>query len=314
MSDVPEGPVTVLYIVGAGRSGSTIVDNVIGQIPGYFSAGEVVYFWQRLLIEGRRCGCGQVGSDCEVWSQVIECLDNPDEAVAASMVAHARSEMRIRHVPAMLTERGMRRTRRHLGPEYRERLSVLYQAIAAVTDARVVVDSSKFPGYGRVVSDLPNVDARVLHLVRDPRAVAYSWMRKKAQPDTDALAHMMQRRSRVVAPRWVTANLAAETLWRGESGTYARIRYEDFVADPQTTLDGALLDLGLDPLPDNIIEDGTVHLGTNHTVSGNPSRFENGNVQLRADDEWKTAMTDRDYRLVSALTWPLLVRYRYPSR
>jgi len=309
---LPADPVKVLYIVGAGRSGSTIVDNVLGQIPGFFSAGEIVYFWQRMLLEGRRCGCGSAGDECEVWSRVIEQLGDPDEATVNLMVERARSEMRIRHVPLMLTSRGMARTREHLGPEYRDRLGSLYRSIAAVTGAEVVVDSSKFPGYGGVVADLPDVDMRVLHLVRDSRAVAYSWMRKKAQPDTDAIAHMMQRRARTVAPRWMTANLASEALWRRTPERYVRVRYEDFVADPQVTLNGALQSLGMDPLPDGIIDDGYVHLGTNHTVSGNPSRFATGAVRLRVDDEWETKMSPKDFRLVTAVTWPLLARYGYP--
>ncbi|MEA3510460.1 MAG: sulfotransferase [Actinomycetota bacterium] len=311
MSELPADRVKVLYIVGAGRSGSTIVDNVLGQIPGYFSAGEIVYFWQRMLVEGRRCGCGSVGNECEVWARVIDQLGTPNEATVNLMIGRTRSEMRIRHVPVMLTSRGMARTRENLGPEYRDLLGGLYRSIAAVSGAQVVVDSSKFPGYGSVVADLPEVDMRVLHLVRDSRAVAYSWLRKKDQPDTDAIAHMMQRRPGTVAPRWMTANVASEALWRRTPGSYVRIRYEDFVADPQTTLDGALQGLGMNPVPGGIIDNGYVHLGTNHTISGNPSRFATGAIRLRDDDEWKIKMSPKDSRLVTAVTWPLLLRYGY---
>jgi len=34
----------VLYIAGWGRSGSTILDNVLGQLDGCFSTGELNYF------------------------------------------------------------------------------------------------------------------------------------------------------------------------------------------------------------------------------------------------------------------------------
>lgn len=39
--------VKVLYVIGWGRSGSTILDNVLGQLDGCFSTGELHYFWER---------------------------------------------------------------------------------------------------------------------------------------------------------------------------------------------------------------------------------------------------------------------------
>ena len=48
----------------------------------------------------------------------------------------------------------------------------------------------------------------------------------------------------------------------------------------------------------------------NHSVAGNPDRLRHGQITLRSDDRWRTAMASRDRRLVSALTAPLLLRYR----
>src|SRR5215204_2827150 len=51
--------VTVLYIGGHGRSGSTILAQTLGQIPGFVNVGEVWQVWYRGLRENERCGCGQ---------------------------------------------------------------------------------------------------------------------------------------------------------------------------------------------------------------------------------------------------------------
>ena len=40
-------------------------------------------------------------------------------------------------------------------------------------------------------------------------------------------------------------------------------------------------------------------------------RGESRRLELAPDDEWKTRMRRGDHRLVTALTWPLLLRYRY---
>ena len=42
-----EARATVLYIGGMGRSGSTLVDRVLGQAPGVCSVGELVFLWER---------------------------------------------------------------------------------------------------------------------------------------------------------------------------------------------------------------------------------------------------------------------------
>ena len=62
--------VKVLYIAGWGRSGSTILTNLLGQVPGFFSGGELRYLWERNLAGGHECGCGEAFLDCKIWSRV----------------------------------------------------------------------------------------------------------------------------------------------------------------------------------------------------------------------------------------------------
>lgn len=63
-------PVTVLYIGAFGRSGSTILGQVLGRMPGFVNVGEAWQVWQRGLRENERCGCGQPFRSCEFWSAV----------------------------------------------------------------------------------------------------------------------------------------------------------------------------------------------------------------------------------------------------
>ncbi|MBA3432215.1 MAG: hypothetical protein H0U16_12145, partial [Actinobacteria bacterium] len=51
-------PLKVLFIMGWTRSGSTILDNLLGEVEGFFSTGELHYLWRRGLLEGRLCSCG----------------------------------------------------------------------------------------------------------------------------------------------------------------------------------------------------------------------------------------------------------------
>jgi hypothetical protein len=188
----------------------------------------------------------------------------------------------------------------------------LYEAIGSVTGSRVVVDSSKEPAHGYAMSLVPGVDLRVLHLVRDPRAAAYSWLKKKPQPDSETREFMFRQNPIKSSTMWNSWNASAEAFWRRSPGSYLRVRYEDFVADPRGSFTDILNLLGEREAELPLASDREVKLGINHTVSGNPNRFDTGAVELRQDREWQKQMKPRDKVLVTALTLPLLKHYHYP--
>ncbi len=182
-------PVKVLYVVGLGRSGSTILSNSLGQVPGFFSGGELNFIWRHNVIENRLCGCGRPFHECPVWTKVMEeAFGGMDGVDPREMMRLQNLGTRTRHIPQMLTKNGRRDLSERL-----EKLLIaygrLYDAIGTVTDSRVIVDSSKEPAHGFAMGMVPGVDFYVLHLIRDPRAAAYSWSKKKPQPDTDAREH-----------------------------------------------------------------------------------------------------------------------------
>jgi Sulfotransferase family len=302
--------VKVLYVVGLGRSGSTILSNSLGQIGGYFSAGELNFIWRHNVLENRLCGCGRPFHECPVWTRVMdEAFGGMGGVDAREMMRLQASGTRTRHIPLMLTARGGQRLAQRL-----EKLLIayqrLYEAIGSVTDSQVIVDSSKEPAHGYAMSVVPDLDFYVLHLVRDPRAAAYSWLKKKPQPDSEDIEHMVRFSPAKSSALWDSWNASAEALWRRTPEKYLRIRYEDFVAYPRENL-GRILGLvgATAELP--LTGEREVRLGVSHTVSGNPNRFETGAVELRPDREWVHKMNPRDRALVTALTLPLLRRYGY---
>lgn len=303
--------IKVLYIAGFGRSGSTILSNSLGQIDGFFSAGEMNFIWKHALIEDRLCGCGRLSRECPVWNAVFdEAFGGMDAVDAHEMMRLQHSGARTRHIPKMLFRKG----REDLAARMKRFLvnsGGLYGAIKSVTGSRVIVDSSKEPAYGRAMGMVSELDLRVLHLVRDPRAAAYSWLKKKEQPDSADREFMHQKSAANSAVLWDVWNVSTEALWRPSGGKYMRLRYEDFISSPKESF-RAILDFIGEPdaeLP--LAGDREVRLGVSHTVSGNPNRFETGAVELKRDDRWRREMTFRDRNLVTALTLPLLPRYGY---
>ena len=99
----------------------------------------------------------------------------------------------------------------------------LYAAIAEVSGAELVIDSSKHPSLAHCLRWQDGVDLRVLHLVRDSRAVAYSWGRAVRRPDTDRESYMTRYSPAVAAAQWNGQN-AAFHLLRGRAGHAAAVR------------------------------------------------------------------------------------------
>ena len=303
----------VLYIAGFGRSGSTLLGNVLGQVEGFVSVGEVRQVWEYGLVQNKTCGCGEPFSECELWRPVVdEAFGGAGGVDPRKMVRLREGWARTKHIPLMLTSPGRRFVERRLA-EYLDALGRLYRAVGTVSGSRVIVDSSKFPSYGCALGMVPSVDLYVLHLVRDPRAVAYSWQRKRLQPDPQNPECMPLRGPAESSTRWTARNLAVEAIKRRPSGArHLLLRYEDFASEPRKAVGRALELVGEETAPRPHVGAHAVELGANHNVWGNPGRFRTGTVEIRSDREWAHRMKPKDRRLVSSLTLPLLAGYGYP--
>jgi len=307
---MPERNVKVLYIMGWGRSGSTILDNILGEVDGWFSMGEHHYFWERSVLGGRSCGCGRTVQECEVWSKVLAIVGDVD---AERIVRLQNDAVRIRHAWKLLHTRPEEIRRDPALKEYADVTARLYAAAAEVTGAGVLIDSSKRPSDAALLELLPGIEPYYVQLVRDPRAVAYSWQRKKRQRDTAAPAEMVPHGTLDSGVNWMVWNLAAGAVRRRAGRSRSMLlRYEDFVREPRRAAAAIARMLGEPDAELPFEDDHTIRLGTNHTVSGNPSRFTTGSVAIKPDDAWRNALPSADRWLTTALTLPLLPRYRYP--
>jgi len=194
--------------------------------------------------------------------------------------------------------------------EFREVLDRLYRAVATVSGASMVVDSSKYASYGLLLAGVPSVELLLFHLVRDSRAVAYSWRRRQVMPEvTTERRYMPLKRPWRSAVFWDLENLGLELL-RRSTGRSARLRYEDLTSDPGRCLSAALAAVGVEADLD-FLQRPVVQLGPNHTIAGNPLRFRRGEVTIEPDLEWRRRLGGGSRWVVTALTWPLLVRYGF---
>jgi Sulfotransferase domain len=310
----------VIYLGGLGRSGSTLLERLIGELPGACSAGEVVHMWQRGIVDGERCGCGQPFGDCEFWCEVGRDAFGGWDAVDVARIAQLRHEVdRTRSIPLVAASL-MHPSIRAALDEYVGHYVRVYASIARVSGCPTIVDSSKHASLAFCLRRQPGLDLRVIHVVRDSRAVAYSWTRRVSRPDSTAAPSYMTTYSPArAAGHWNVQNQALQLLARTGTPTL-RVRYEDLVSAPAATLSQIATFAGLPAGASELSFLGGdtggrwAHLRAAHTASGNPMRFLTGRIDIRGDERWRSAMPPAQRRTVTALTFPLLARYGYAGR
>jgi sulfotransferase family protein len=303
---------TVGYIGGIGRSGSTLLETIAACFAEVCVLGEIVHLWERGVRADHLCSCGQPFSRCPFWQRVGEVAFGGWRLADADEMRRLWSLVdRTRRIPAAVRARPDT-AHAAAAREYTDRFAAIYAAAAEITGASVVVDSSKHASTAYLLRGRDDLDLRVLHMVRDSRGVAYSWTKEVAQQVADGnVVYMHRYPPHVAAALWDAQNLAFAAMARTATPVW-RLRYEDLLADPVPTARTLASFLGLPA--DGItgfLSDTEVHLPETHQISGNPMRFNSGTLTLRRDDAWRTQFPAADRRLVTALTAPLLRRYRY---
>lgn len=289
-----------MYIAGYGRSGSTVLDMLLGSNPHMASMSELTHifrFWQ----ENSECSCGKLFHDCEFWSRVFENVD----ATGA-----AKATRRVQGIPLWLSAIIARRQRKDFARAWRQ----LFEGIISVTGRPVVVDSSKSSRrcFWRpdAIRKLCHADVQTIHLVRDPRAVTYSYLRGDNRLLESGVKSVRRGSAYRVITSWLMSNSMVHLthLFKSKKN-YCRIRYEDLVTNPEEQLQRVIEQFDLQPVVGDFNQESADSPVETHAVAGNRVRRK-GIQKLVLDDEWKTGLQGRPRRL-SIVCWPLMKKYGY---
>lgn len=283
--------VKVLYISSTGRSGSTFLATWIGGIPGFVNIGEGRYlFSSKMRKRQLPCGCGSQVENCDFWKVIIPAIDWGTVEFATRLVTTRNFEQLI--LMSRLKQLQNRRWQDLIAS-----VGKVYSQVASRTRSRVIVDASKHPSYAYLLSQVPEIELYVLHLVRDARGVTASWMKPKG--------YLGARSPVRVIIEWNVWNLESEFL-RLLGNKYLRVQYETFVNTLEDTLRTIMqfVGEGHDFVP-------SLHVGRNvqHPLAGNPDKLHRGQ-----DNQIQPARWDLPRSLnltVALLCWPLLMRYGY---
>lgn len=308
-----DGPdtVQVAFVGGHGRSGSTLLSRVLGEVPSFCAIGELRYLWRQGVRRGQMCGCRKRFHDCEFWTEVgRHAFGGWDQVDAREVIGLQRVIERNRYAPMLLAPRVFPSFARRLA-RYAEITGALYRGVARTSGCDVVVDSSKSPSSALVLRRIPGVDPYLVHLVRNSYGVCYSWSRTVVREDRGGRL-MAQHSTARTALEWSGFNLAFDVLPAlGVPSTL--VRYEDFITRPAEQTRRICAFLGRPEAPGRLdfISDGAVTLQPGHTVAGNPMRLSVGEQPLAVDERWRTELDPRARRVIRPLTALGMARYGY---
>jgi hypothetical protein len=300
-------PLDFVYLTSSPFSGSTLFARLANMHPDIATVGEMSGVISRVDPETYTCSCGKRIKVCGFWLKVAEymasCgqkfdpgnfdtkfrLDEPaGHLLHVSLPCRALEDLRDKVIMTMPSVR--------LRVEYLlERNKCLAHAILAASGKSIFFDASKTPELIRFLLADRSVNLRVVHLVRDVRAVSFS--RQKNQGALDW--------SQTVA-KWIRMNRSIERqLTRLPRERWIRIRYEDLCSSTQTTMSRFFSFCGARSFQ----VPTSLEFGDHHIV-GNRMRLSRVS-EIRVDDKWRRELRRDQRMLASRLAARYQARYGY---
>ncbi|MCX6880636.1 MAG: sulfotransferase [Verrucomicrobia bacterium] len=318
------------YLLAASHSGSTLLAMLLGAQPGACTAGELKATHMGDAAS-YRCSCRERILDCYFWKQVGAAMASRgypefDITSAGTCILETESPY-VRRLLAPLYRGGGLEMLRDLAlsfsPAWRARLAgsigrnlALIESLLEVTGAGVVIDSSKVALRLKYLLRVPDLDLRVIRMIRDGRAVSLTYINEWNFADSSdpsmrsggtGIRRPPQRNSMAEAANsWKRSNEASDVLTaRLPASQWTEVRYEELCADPAGTLRRLATFLDLDP--DQVTLD--FRSRTQHVI-GNGMRMD-ATSEIRLDKRWKTHLGKADLDIFDGVAGDLNRRYGY---
>jgi hypothetical protein len=324
------GTITKLaYILAASHSGSTLLAMLLGSHPEICTVGELK-FTSLGSIEQYRCSCREYIRNCSFWSGIADdmaqrgipfCLQNACSDIRALESRYAKFLLAPLHRSSFLE--WMRDMALSFSADWKQHLpktqalnSILARCISERTAKRIIVDSSKVGLRLKYLLRNPDLDVKVIRLIRDGRAVALTYTDPERFADAEEPGlrgggmgknRESERLSmRQAAREWRRSNEEGEVIVRRlERSRWIEVRYEEICARTDETLRRLYQFLQVDP--DQPRRD---FRGLEHHVIGNGMRLDStSNVIL--DERWRSVLNHEELRSFDSEAGKLNRKYGY---
>jgi hypothetical protein len=311
--------INLIYIASTGRSGSTILEMILGAHPQIATSGEIQVWPHEILENGvQNCGCGKPIPVCPFWMDMYE-RAKPLQQAAPQIhffreKHYAGRTLRWRRLwelySGQLSEKVITMIETY-GKNNHQIFSVFHDLVQERRGARPqwVVDASKDPYRLLWLLQSKLFNIKVLHIIKDPRSFVYSMTKDLLASNSKALQGNLLLRIVAKSLTWMIQNCLISQVTQSylSPADYLIVHYEEFASRPREILNEIFKLIGYD------FEEGSLsHFReiTMHTIAGNPgARFQRRKIDL--DDAWKILLPYSCQKLIEIITWPVKTRYEY---
>jgi hypothetical protein len=243
------------YIAASGHSGSTLTDLLLGSQPRIAGFGELKNLSdvQQGRIAKGLCTCGAKLDKCHVWAPVLNQMVRKGLSLDMNDPTH---------------------------PDFIRFSEVMFYALQKQTDSDAIVESSKGLKRFELFAKVPSFEPKLLHIVRDGRAVAYSNQRK-GRDLMESLKGWMRQQENILKFKNNFLN----------DRTYLRVKYEDIASNPSEKVSEMVTFL-TGHAPEFIDLDWAEH--TRHNIGGNRMR-RGESSSIEADIKYLTALSETEW-------------------
>lgn len=300
----------VVYLAGSGHTGSTLLALFLDSHPRIVSVGETSFKrkQQRQQRTNVTCTCGKSYEECPFWQQVFRGVNEAGFAFSPLEWSNDfRYKGRIAHkllsrYSARPAWRLLQKAAAVVLPAHQARMDHVRQVnvefirtVLRIADADVFFDTSKRGMRLHQLLETPELDVKVIQLVRDVRGYASS---AKKRGEAVAASALTWRRQ-LEAMDHVTRELPENRVML--------LRYEDLCKEPQTWLKRAYAFCGVQAIepPESVVS-------REHHVLGNNMR-RNERIRIRFDESWRTLLTSEEQSTALAVAGPFQARFGYAA-
>lgn len=300
----------VLYVMGYGRSGSTLMDRLLGSYDDIVGCGELTNVAESGWVNNEFCSCSQRVRSCVFWSSVYDLWSEGKYSKDAKEFHNLKSKYET-HKYFWKAAAGYGSLGEADYECYMHDLGLLYSSIHEVSGKKTIVDSSKNVSRAYNLSLLPTASTYFLHLVRDCRGVVYSLEKSHEKIPEKGVQQDLEPNSwaRSVAA-WSLYNYECEMLKKRIQDDTITIRYEDLTREPIKTLAKVEGLLGIPKFSDQAIDRLASGQADLHTVAGNRLRMKKG-MKIKQDVSWHAGLPSWKRKAVELISPHLMKKYRY---
>ncbi|MDH5694172.1 MAG: sulfotransferase [Gammaproteobacteria bacterium] len=213
----------VVYIMGSGRSGSTVLEVLLANSPDAVGVGELSHVIEDGFIKNKKCSCGEEFRKCGFWGRIV-----------ARVESERRDWERLNrilrgvewHKGYWLTLLGLQKKK--VQCDYKEINEVLLDAIFEEGEGKYIIDSSKYAGRALALSQ--QRDIRVICLLRSPSGLLNSFRKpnKEEQRPKSLVSLFLYYVYVTTSVRLAISRLPTQVF---------KLNYEDLVKNPSRVLD-----------------------------------------------------------------------------